>query len=364
MIKNATSHPILARACERLNSKQMKQKSIYFIVVLLSITTIVSVSATSVSTLPIKGIESDHQGIIAWNVQGSKVGHAIPAPYNAFGNSYAYYYFATRDKGTFDANAVTGMHGTGVLSGFPKLDSALTANSKTISDINIRMESCNLGNDTKGADWDLVAGVESRKYTGGTYAILLNSDTLLTGAMPQLQLTINYNATNTPYDDQTSGITDYSMPVISATNGVANQVANAFMSDLAGRKIRLNFTSIQPAGQTEYLSGNIFGGFFEIQQGQIETETAIATTQVQVENQNWMHLFPSLVQNELHIQFQKNIIANKISIVNTEGKTLIDKAIISSESIILPVGTLKSGLYFCLITDNNGQVFSQRFIKE
>jgi hypothetical protein len=341
----------------------MKQKSIFLVVIFCCVSLFSTTTATSISILPVQGLEASHQGIIAWNITGTKVGHAIPAPYNAFGNSYAYYYFATRDKGSFDGLSTTGMHGVGVFTGFSKLDSTLTANGKSISDINLRMESCNLGNDTKQADWDLVGAVETRKYTGGTYAILLNNDTLLTGDMPQLQLTINYNESNTPYDDQTSGITGYSLPALTATSGVPLQVASAFMSDLAGRKIRLNFTSIQPAGQTEYLSGNIFGGFFEIQHGQIETEVSIPTADSEVSSLLDVQIFPSPAQNELHVQTGKTMNASKVSVVNLLGETVIESVVGTSE-LVLPVSNLSPGVYFCVVNCLNGQSLTRKFVKE
>jgi hypothetical protein len=340
----------------------MKSKKLHFLFLATIAATISATAQTNI--LPVKGLEADHQGICAWNVTGTKVGHAIPVPYNDTWNEVAYYYIATRDVNNFDPSATTGMHGTGSLTGFYNLAAALGANGKTISDINIRMATTTLGGDVQGSDWSMVGAVESRKYTAGSYAILLNNDTLVTGDMPELNLNINYNTIHYPYDDQTSGYTNYSTPALYASSGIANTIATAFLNDIGSYKIRLVFSSIQPAGQTEFGSlGGTFGGFFVIQTGQIETGS-IATQTTKVIDEDQLQIYPSSVQSNLQIKFGKNGNFKSLTIVNILGEELITKQINqNTEQLNLDLGSLHPGIYFCIVYDENGESLSRKFIK-
>jgi hypothetical protein len=339
----------------------MKLKKLRFLFLTTIAATISATAQTNI--LPVQGLEADHQGIFAWDVTGTKVGHAIPAPFYDSWNQVAYYYIATRDINNFDPSATTGMHGTGSFTGFSNLSAALLANGKTIGDINVRMATTTLGADVQGSDWDIVGTIESRKYTAGAYAILLNNDTLLTGAMPELNLNINYNTTHYPYDDQTSGYTDYSTPVLYANSGIANTIATAFLNDIGNYKIRLNFSSIQPAGQTEYTSGNTFGGFFIIQTGQIET-ASIATNTTNTSNDFKFQVYNNAAQNELQINLVKNVDIQKIIILNVLGKQLISKQAIDLKNINISTSNLPAGVYFCIAQANNGKQYTQKFIKQ
>lgn len=339
----------------------MKSKKLRFLFLATIAATISATAQTNI--LPVQGLEADHQGIFAWDVTGTKVGHAIPVPFYDTWNQVAYYYIATRDINNFDPSATTGMHGTGSFTGFSNLSAALLANGKTIGDINIRMATTTLGADVQGSDWDIVGTIESRKYTAGTYAILLNNDTLLTGNMPELNLNINYNTTHNPNDDQTSGYTDYSTPVLFANSGITNTIATAFLNDIGSYKIRLNFSSIQPAGQTEYISGNTFGGFFIIQSGQIET-ASIATNATNTNNELKFQVYPNPAQNDLQIILAKNDDIQNIAIVNVLGKQLITKQVIGFNNLKLSIADLQAGVYFCIAQDRSGKQYTQKFIKK
>ena len=339
----------------------MKSKKLRFLILATITATIAATAQTNI--LPVQGLEADHQGIFAWDVTGTKVGHVIPAPFYDSWNQVAYYYIATRDINNFDPSATTGMHGTGSFTGFSNLSAALLANGKTISDINVRMATTTLGADVQGSDWDIAGTIESRKYTAGAYAILLNNDTLLTGDMPQLNLNINYNTLHYPYDDQTSGYTDYSTPVLFANSGIANTIATAFLNDIGSYKIRLNFSSIQPAGQTEYISGNTFGGFFIIQSGQIET-ASIATNATNTNNELKFQVYPNPSQNDLQVILAKNDDIQNIAIVNVLGKQLITKQVIGFNNLKLSIADLQAGVYFCIAQDRSGKQYTQKFIKQ
>ena len=227
--------------------------------------------AVAQNSIPVTGVDADNEGVFAWNITGTNVGHQIPVPYNQFGNDVAYYYFSSREVGNYDPAATTGMHGVGTITGFSQFSVALTLAGKTIGDINVQVGGPNLGNDIEGQDWKFTGAVESRDYRGGKYAILLNNDTLLVGESGNSTLDINYNNSSTPFDDQMSGRSDYSIPTIAATDSSLIALATTFLNDIGQHGIRINFSSMQRAGQTEYNSGNVKGAFFEIQQATIES---------------------------------------------------------------------------------------------
>ena len=239
------------------------------------------VNAQNINVLQVTGLNSQHQGIFAWNVRHAKFGHLIPAPYNLFGNDTAYYYLATTDYGTFDPLSTTGMHGFSTTTGFTNLQAALAANNRTIYDINVRFATSDLGNDVNGVDWNIVTngmqGIETRTYKNGTFVILLNNDTLFTGAMPNTKLVIDYGTSNprTPYDDVISAVTNYVVPTKASSNALTDAIATAFLKDIENKGIRFNFTSLQPAGQTEFDNKQIFGAFFNITAGKIESSSMV-----------------------------------------------------------------------------------------
>lgn len=226
--------------------------------------------------LPMVGLSTNNEGIVGWNDRHGNFGHLIPAPYNVFGNDTAYYYLRARTKGMFDAQGKGGMHGNGNLTGFPLLSAKLTQYGKTIANIHVDFTDTDLDSDTKGTEWDLVNDLETRTYTGGNYIIRLDNDTLLIGSMPNFHLSIDYNAVNTPFDDNIFGKTDYSSPRIYVSNIQANsikEIAKAFYEDINNQGLRFKFNSIQPAGQTEFDNGSIFAGYFNVADALLETSS-------------------------------------------------------------------------------------------
>lgn len=224
--------------------------------------------------ISITGLDSDNEGVFAWNINGGNTGHLIPAPYNAFGNDTAYYHLSSRDVDNIDLQSTAGMHGTGSVTGFPLFMAALNTHGKTLSEVKIQFDGATLGNDIEGTDWSFTGSLENRKYKGGHYAILINTDTLVTGQCGTTEINIEYNSELTPFDDQISGNTDYSTPTIAASGSINTDLATALLNDISNKGVRINFSSLQRAGQTEYNSNGITGAFFEIQQATLETGTA------------------------------------------------------------------------------------------
>ncbi len=244
--------------------------------IIVSILHFLSFISIAQNQLPVVGLSTNHEGIIGWNNRKGNFGHTIPAPYNAFGNDTAYYYLRTRTKGMFDAQGNGGMHGNGNLTGFPLLSAKLTQYGKTIANIHVDFTDTDLDSDTKGTEWNLVNDIETRTYTGGNYIIRLDNDTLLVGIMPALHLTIDYNNSNTPYDDNIYGNSDYSSPSIYINSNQVNsikEIANAMFQDINNLGLRFKFNSVQMAGQTEYDVNPIFAGYFDVTDAVLETSS-------------------------------------------------------------------------------------------
>lgn len=229
-------------------------------------------NAQSNSSISVTGLNSDDEGVFAHSHYPNAFGHLIPAPYDAFGNDTAYYYLSSSDYGSVNPSSTSGFHATGVNTGFTQLNAALSHYNRNISEIKVQFDGLSLGLDRKGIEWDLKGDTETREYAGGRYAILLNNDTILTGVMPTLTMTIDYNNEATPFDDQISAESHYSVPSnVLSGNAEIDSIAKAFYNDCKDYGLMFEFTSVQPAGQTEYRTPDLVGAFFEIPTGYIKT---------------------------------------------------------------------------------------------
>lgn len=235
--------------------------------------TIISQSAdTCFSYIPVQGLESDGMGTAAWNVlsaggaEGQKVGHSLPQPPASI--QQAYYYLASRNYGSIDAQSTGGMRATAGMERWPELAQALVDNGYTPEDIEISFGLMSLGNDVEDSDWSLSNNIEYRRYQGGRFSIRLDGENFISGLMPQFDMTIQYNA-YLGQTDKISGETAYALPEDdsqSSSQAVKN-VAAAFLADCGTAPLKFMFSSIQSANQFEFSANYRNGGFFEIQQG-------------------------------------------------------------------------------------------------
>lgn len=224
------------------------------------------------SSFSISGLNSDNEGVFAHSHYPNTLGHVIPAPYDAFGNDTAYYYLSSSDYSNYNASSVAGMHGTGTVTGFTQLSNALNFYGRTASEIKVQFDGASLGLDRQGEEWDLKGDTETRIYAGGTFAILLNTDTILKGKMPALDMTIDYNSELTPFDDQISAESHFVVPsVVISGDAETDSIAKAFYNDCKDYGLQFEFSSIQPAGQTEERDYDLVGAFFEIPSGNLRT---------------------------------------------------------------------------------------------
>ena len=75
---------------------------------------------------------------------------------------------------------------------------------------------------------------------------------------------------------------------------------------------------------------------------------------------NFIHVYPNPAFDELFIK-QDNNIASKGSIIDLEGKAMINFATGNSEMVI-DIHSLNAGLYFIII-ESDGKKIIQKFIK-
>jgi len=201
--------------------------------------------------IPLKGLSREGMGLAAWDQ-----GHDVPACISNTGG-HANYYGATRD---FVDPGTNGLKGTGTLYGFTNFAAALSAAGYTINDIAIKFGKVSLGNDTPGVDWDVYGDTETRYYyTEGDD----NPLTIYVGGTPILQessikLTVridNNNPANNA-DDIVGGYTTWFVPtditVGTSTPQPIKNIASAFLDDLNGRAVRIEFPSLTTSGDFMY----------------------------------------------------------------------------------------------------------------
>lgn len=114
---------------------------VIFLFVILGLFPIVN--AESPWFISFSGLEVNNQGSAAWNANGtepepSKIGHAIPAPYNSCfvnGNPISgleAYYISSRDYDGIELIATGALQFINPVEGFPDLTTALTNNGISI----------------------------------------------------------------------------------------------------------------------------------------------------------------------------------------------------------------------------------------
>ena len=248
-------------------------------------------------SLPFVGQPEDLEGVAGWSTDGTgadplMIGHPIPAPWNTCDgggfpyeyNMNAYYFIASPEHAGLIPGSTGAAHQSGQISGFPKLAAALDSTGLDPAGIALQFGPMDLGADVEGQDWDfdVAAAVETRTYTGGTFALLIDGHTAVTGSMPDLFLTIDYvdlggALPNGCTDDIITAITSY-LPhadMVDETNAAmpsnVGAVAQAFLADAQGMgSLRVVFDSVQSAGQQEFGLDGAVGAIFDVQALHIE----------------------------------------------------------------------------------------------
>ena len=231
--------------------------------------------------IPLRGLDVDRGGVVLWNAgvgapEPQKTGHATP--WTTCSTS-APYYLATRDFSDLDPTSSAGFHGLPLVQGLPGLTAALTVGGFLATDLTVSWFTQALGADQEDADWffDPVTNVETRYYSGGTFAIKLRGELLVGGRLPATTVTIAYNNLSDCSDDVMSAkiaavIPDDRTGASRAPNAAAiRAVAAALLSDLSGHGIAFALDSLQPASSPLTATGRA-GSFFEVSSGHIEVD--------------------------------------------------------------------------------------------
>ena len=219
------------------------------------------------SFISFTGLQTNGQGAAVWNTgpgaaEPQRSGHRVPASLSVFGLD-AYYYLASRDY--VDPQSTGGIQFTSDLVGFDNLTAALSAYGYSLADLTVQFGLASLGEDIEGQDWFITGDTETRYYNGGSLAIELRGETLVSGAMPTFAVEIDYNDPANFFDDVISGeVQDFKPQNAADSSSTAAQaIAEAFLLDVGNGVLDFEFGLQQPAAQTEFGDGTRVGAYFE-----------------------------------------------------------------------------------------------------
>lgn len=314
----------------------MKFSSPFLRVLIVAFITIATLDSYGQQEISFTALHADGEGAVAWNTNSSapepaKTGHNVPL--GGCAASVAYYYFATADY-THPGTYSSGGHCTSVVSGFVTFAAALANNGFTIDQLKIHSTYMDLGNDANPADWSIAGNVESRFYQGGTYTLMLNGEAMISSSPLKTTITIDYQDLGNCFDDDISGITDFSTPndASGASSAAVQACAAAFLTDVAAGQIRVNFGGIQAAVATAFSNVNGRTGlFFENTAGIIEANSPALPVELmrfeafELDNSVDLTWQTATEINNSHFEIERStdrIEYQKIGIVEGNGSTL------------------------------------------
>lgn len=260
----------------------MKFLSPFSRVLIIAFITITALDSYGQQKISFTALHTDGEGAVAWNTNNTapepeKTGHNVPL--GGCAASTAYYYFATADythPGPGPDSYSSGGHCTSVVNGFINFAAALVTNGFTIDKLKIHTSYMDLGNDLNPTDWSIAGNVESRYYQGGTYTLMLDGEAMISSSPLKTTITIDYQDLADCFDDNLSGVTDFSTPnnASGGSSAAVQACAAAFLTDVGAGQIRINFGGIQPAVATSFTNVNGRTGlFFENTAGLIEANS-------------------------------------------------------------------------------------------
>lgn len=218
-------------------------------------------------SIPVKGMRSDHQGLAAWDADGTGpepygVGHTVPIP--GF-TSYPYYGASCDYDGIDpDPNACLA-HVEGTITGFPAFLQALEQHYIDPARITFKTGTCDLGDDLEGQDWFIIGNYTHAFYYDMEYQMYLDDELLLTWT---LRNSDNYAISVWPYFIVESS---YAVPVAAwgpSSSQAAQDLGQALLNDFDGEELRMIFYITDDDG---VISGNgRTGGFWNVYSGTIE----------------------------------------------------------------------------------------------
>jgi hypothetical protein len=207
---------------------------------------------TELWLLPFMGWSTEHEGVAAWNADGTgpepaATGHTVPIP--GFGS--VPYYAASRDYDDIDPDPNAAFaHLTEGPTGFPLFQEALTDNGYTFVDVQMKFGLSSLEEDILGEDWFMIGDTSTphNLYYGATFYMVIDNEPILWG-------TVSFNDCYYVWDSGNWNITTSFLKPDSAWNIYTSQafkaIGRAFLEDLGCEEIRF---------YAEMFSNGIFAG--------------------------------------------------------------------------------------------------------
>ena len=319
------------------------------------------------SYIPFVGSDDEDMGAAAWNVidgagiEPFAVGHELPQPPASI--LYAYYYLASRDYSNISSTSRGAMHAIDGMYGWPNFYQALQDNGLSAEDITISFGMMTLGNDTEGVNWALNGNKEWRTYLGGNYYIKINGETIIDGDMPHFDMDLEYQLylQQPGLTDLIAGDTGYA-DAFDATNSgssqLAKDLAEAFMLDCDGSKIKFKFSSLQPAHQFEFTGDSRYGGFFDIEQGFLMKECPKGGigTSISLDNEDVV----TILSNSGEIKINSIPPNSSVSVVNLSGTVIYNNNSTSGSYVI---NNLEKGVYIVIVKSNESELTKKVVVK-
>ena len=201
------------------------------------------------------GLGRRHLGIALWQADGSglepeAVGHTFQTP---IGPITAHYYSASRDYDRIDPDSIGALVATAPVVNFDNFLAALSAAEFTLSDVVIKFGLATPTGDSEGRDWIYQDDVETRHIRlNGPFILALGDEPMVEFIVERMTLTENYQGARSFKDVRISLTTDpITAKYAARTSGVAAQkVAEGFLADVAGAKLRLTIDEIRLTTET------------------------------------------------------------------------------------------------------------------
>lgn len=189
---------------------------------------------------------------------------------------HAYYFIqdCTAIMPTLPASICKPLQGSAVgVAGFPRFAQALRELNKLFSAVTVTFGPMSLFPDESPADWSTAGNVETRQYRGffgggkawAPYTFFLDGMPFLEGGMPDVTMSIAFQPGG--QNDRIDALTKYSTPMRAriwqgAPHATVDKLVTAFLGDLGGNGMRINFRSVQTASTYNFNTGRRLGGVF------------------------------------------------------------------------------------------------------
>ena len=150
---------------------------------------------------------------------------------------------------------------------------ALAQHGFGLADLTIRLPLITPGKDIEGQDWFYRDDVETRFLRPSAPLMLqLRRENIVALSTDKISLIENYAGTTDFSQVRISAVSDnaQAIDVSAACTAVAQRIAQAFLADVAGRKMRLVIDEIRVLAESFSGQGRVHGLFGEIPMSRIE----------------------------------------------------------------------------------------------